>query len=264
MIESIVPLAIFGTLLLLMLVFFIFLLILLFKQRMKEKDFQLIEEKHLHENELLRTRVELHEQALDWISREVHDNVGQVLSVTRFQLKANIDNKSREELANTASQSAQRIGACIHDLRNMTHTLNGEMVQQIGLNAAIERELGFIRSLFKLECNFDPDYEYHLSGEQELLLFRICQECLNNVVRHSGATCVRIAITQNEGIFQLTIEDNGKGMDTSTKKFVKGMGLSSIRQRVRILGGTVDINSAEGKGCKISITLKLTGNEPTY
>lgn len=264
MIESIIPLAIFGTLLLLMLVFFIFLLILLFKQRMKEKDFQLIEEKHLHENELLRTRVELQEQALDWISREVHDNVGQVLSVTRFQLKANADNKSREELAATAAQSAERIGACIHDLRNMTHTLNGEMIQQIGLNAAIVRELGFVRSLFKLECEFAPDYEYHLSGEQELLLFRITQECLNNVIRHSGATSVRIAITQKDGIFLLTIEDNGKGMDISSGKIVKGMGLSSIRQRARILGGTMDINSIEGKGCKISITIKLTGNETTY
>lgn len=261
MTDAIVPLAIFGTLFLLALLFFIVLLILLFRQRMKKMDFQLMEEKHLHENELLRTRIELQEQALDWISREVHDNVGQVLSVTRFQLKASVDNKSREELAATASQSAERIGACIHDLRNMTHTLNGEMIQQIGLNAAIDRELSFIRSLFKLECGFAPEYECHLSGDQELLLFRITQECLNNVIRHAAASRVRIAITQTNERLRLTIEDNGRGMDSSPELNTKGMGLSSIRQRAEILGGNLDIDSAPGQGCKIIVTLKIAKDE---
>src|SRR5690625_1666766 len=213
--NYLVALIIYGTILFLTLIGIIVLFIVIHKQRTRK-----------YQEALLHTRIEVQEQALDWVSREIHDNIGQILSLVRIQLHHHPAGRTREELTAQMTESAELIEHCIKDLRNMSHTLNGKMIEQMDLSDAIERELTYVRSLYKLDCNFTADDEPCLTGEQKLLLFRITQECLNNIVRHANATAVSIRLQKTRQGITLNIKDDGRGMDVAQAIQKGGMGLS--------------------------------------
>lgn len=247
--NYLVALIIYGTILILTLIGIIVLFIVIHKQRT-----------HKYKEALLHTRIEVQEQALDWVSREIHDNIGQVLAIIRMQLKPELYGQNVQAMARQMDEAAEHIGQCISNLRNMSHTLNSGMVEKMGLEASIEKELSYFRSLYKLECTFSCNGEPKLTGEQSLLLFRITQECLNNIVRHAKATRVQINFEQSGDTISLCIQDNGHGMNTDKPPESKGMGLANIRQRVSMLNGNMSIQSAPGKGTKILITIKSNNN----
>jgi len=247
--NYLLALFIYGTILILTLIGIIVLFIVIHKQRTQK-----------YKEALLHTRIEVQEQALDWVSREIHDNIGQVLAIIRMQLKSGLYDQNVQAMANQMNEASEHIGQCIHDLRNMSHTLNSGMVEKMGLKASIEKELSYFRSLHKLECNFICDTEPELTGEQSLLLFRITQECLNNIVRHAKAKSVEISFNHSGDSISLCIQDDGRGMNTNKSQESKGMGLANIRQRVSMLGGNMFIDSAPGKGTKIRITIKSNNN----
>ncbi|TAM97114.1 MAG: hypothetical protein EPN39_11990 [Chitinophagaceae bacterium] len=250
--KYLIALIIYGTLLLLTLVGIIIIFMVLHKRRTRR-----------YQEELLRTRVEVQEQALDWVSREIHDNIGQVLSIIRMQLNYEAPGKTKQELVDEMIQASGLIEQCINDLRNMSHTLNGEMIEKRGLTAAIKQELSYVHSLYKLECDFIESGEVVLDSEGCLLLFRIIQECLNNIVRHAEATAISVTLTGGDHGLELSIEDNGKGMDMGKLAESKGMGLVNIRERTHLLGGKLHILSGKEKGSKITVTLKLSQDEKT-
>lgn len=242
--NYLVALIIYGIILMLTLIGIIVVFIVIHKQRTQK-----------YKEALLHTRIEVQEQALDWVSREIHDNIGQILSLVRMQLHHHPPSKTKEDLTAQMNESAELIEQCIKDLRNMSHTLNGKMIEQMDLSEAIERELTYVHSLYKVECDFTADDEPQLTGEQKLLLFRITQECLNNIVRHARATAVLIRLQETGQSITLIIEDNGKGMDVCKAIQKSGMGLSNIKERTKLLNGSLDIKSSAGKGCKITITI---------
>jgi signal transduction histidine kinase len=95
-----------------------------------------------------------------------------------------------------------------------------------------------------------------LPDNQKLMLFRIIQEQLNNIVKHAGATLVKIVLKNNKPPLTLEIVDNGKGFDV--KKIRRGLGLTNIRNRVELFGGKMDIVTSEGKGCTVKITVPVS------
>lgn len=247
--NYLVALIIYGTILILTLIGIIVLFVVIHKQRT-----------HKYKEALLHTRIEVQEQALDWVSREIHDNIGQVLAIIRMQLKPELYTQNVQAMAKQMNEASEHIGQCIYDLRNMSHTLNSGMIEKMGLKASIEKELSYFRSLHKLECAFTCKREPELNGEQSLLLFRITQECLNNIVRHAKATRVLINFEQSEDTISLCIQDDGHGMNTDKPPESKGMGLANIRQRVSILNGNMSIVSTPDQGTNIRITIKSNNN----
>src|SRR5687767_7853237 len=148
-------------------------------------------EKHQLEQELLRTQLEIQEQTLQTISQEIHDNIGQALSLVKLNLNT-IDIGNESELLGKISDSLTLVSKAIQDLRDISKSLNTDNIVSIGLIRAIEYELEMIRKagfLIKKEVRgtirkMDP--------QKELILFRIIQETLNNIIKHADAKSITI------------------------------------------------------------------------
>lgn len=252
--KETVELIVTATLIFLLAPAFVLIYVNLYNQRKKK----LVEEKALLESkfqqELLKTQVEMQEQTLNHISREIHDNVTQVLSFVKLNLA--IPAKATPEQAEQKiSESRNLVAQVINDLRDLSKSLSYEHIMQLGLVQTMEIEAGRINKsgIINVKLAIGGDAR-NLGEERELVLFRIFQEALNNALKHSGAKQLKISLDYFDHLFNLTIQDNGVGFpaDTLSKS---GSGLRNIVNRAALIGADAVIDSAPGKGCCIKITI---------
>jgi signal transduction histidine kinase len=217
---------------------------LLFENEKIKKDF---------EETLLNTRLEIQEQTLNHISREIHDNIGQVLSLVRLQLNTLSIQPNEEEITNTD----ELLGKAITDLRTLSHSLNSNSIKEKGLIEAIKDTLSQFEKTQKFKTFFHSDEEvFKINDDNGIILFRIIQELLNNIVKHANATEISIKMVTNKGVREISVMDNGRGFDTSlvTKKD-GGIGLKNIIERSKIIGAKLSLISQPGTGTTALITL---------
>lgn len=187
------------------------------------------------------------------ISKELHDNVNQVLTTTKLYLDLAIANPElKDELI---AKSSKNIINAITEIRKLSQSLMIPSLEDLGLMDSIEDLVESINATKKIHAVFVHEKidESVLNENQKLTLFRITQEALNNIVRHANATRTTIELTNNKNRVQLTIKDNGKGFDSFSSK--KGAGLNNIRNRVYLLSGQLTINTRPGKGCTLVVEL---------
>jgi len=210
----------------------------------KEKDMRF-------EKELATSQVEIKEQTLNYIGQELHDDVGQKLSVVRLrqnQLISKLKNAEKEEL----NELSELLGECIQDIRNLSKTLITEQIIHFGLTESIEREVKRIRKLKLLKIDFiTQKQDIDISPKHGLILFRIIQESINNILKHSRAKNVSISLEDNLEILRINISDNGKGFDTS--KIQDGSGLKNMELRAKLIHAEFSIRSELTKGTQTSI-----------
>jgi len=232
----------------------ILLYIYIYNQRKKK----LIEEKeHLKsafKQELLKTQIEVQEQTLTNISREIHDNITQVLSFVKLNLGM-IDNGDAV-IQNKINESRELVAQTINDLRNLSKSLSFEHIENFGLVKTIELEAERINNsgLINTVISVDGDI-YPLGPERELVLFRIFQEALNNTLKYSGAKHLKIALQYSEVLFILTVVDDGAGFSPRLLRGNLGAGLKNMKNRASLVGATANIDSSPGEGCRITVTL---------
>ncbi len=197
------------------------------------------------------------------IARELHDSTSQTLSAIALNLallqKRGIahDAKSRrtlQESVSLANQAAQEV-------RNLSHLLHPPDIDAMGLEPALRWYIARFaeRSGIEVEMEAPPSLK-RLSSEAELALFRVAQEALSNVHRHSGSSTAAVRISQAPGLIRLTIEDHGHGMALDAvdagRISVPGVGVSGMRERLRQLGGSIDIVSGV-TGTRVEAVLPL-------
>ncbi len=210
-----------------------------------------------YKSEVLRSRLEVQEQALHYISSEIEENIGQVLSGAQMKLLALSGRFANKEEAEPFAEVASRMEKSIKDLRNLSHLPDNAVIEKVGLIDALEKELTFVASVYKLECTFTYSNQIpNLSGEQDLLLFRIVQEAITNIYKHAAASKVTIHIGYAAGILTLNIADNGKGLDLDHYRD-KGFGLQHIQDRIKLLKGNLKINTKPGEGTTLLLTCNL-------
>jgi signal transduction histidine kinase len=233
---------------------FILIYILVYNQRKKRH----IEEKQnlqsTFRQELLKTQVEVQEQTLRNISREIHDNISQVLSFIKLNL-AMID-QGDEHTKAKINESRELVAQVINDLRNLSKSLSFEHIAELGLVKTIEMETDRINNsgLLKTSLVIEGD-SYSLGEQRELVLFRIFQETLNNTLKHAHAKHLKISLQYSELIFNLTIEDDGIGFSFSELDNNHGSGLKNMQSRAALIGAVANFNSWPGKGCSIKVYL---------
>jgi signal transduction histidine kinase len=233
---------------------FVLIYVNLYNQRKKRH----IEEKALLESrfqqELLKTQVEMQEQTLNHISREIHDNVTQVLSFVKLSLAIPAKD-TREQVEIKISESRNLVAQVINDLRDLSKSLSYEHIIQLGLVQTMEIEAGRINKsgIIKIDLAIGGDAR-NLGEQRELVLFRIFQEALNNALKHSGAKQLKINLDYFDHLFNLTIQDNGVGFPAE-KLNNSGSGLRNIVNRAALIGADAVIDSSPGKGCFIKITI---------
>lgn len=210
------------------------------------------------ENELLRTQMEVQEQTLQNIAAELHDNIGQMLSLTTVTLTSiNVNNVNDTAKVLEKIQGAQQLASrSVKELRQLSRLLYGKELISQGLKTAIGVELEWLGKTgiynFNFECDsYQPDTK---QTDNEIILFRLFQEIINNVVKHAKATTISVELKQTDQDTLLTIKDNGQGFIIDEKmKESGGMGLHSIQRRAAILGGSAAFTSIPGKGTEVSI-----------
>ncbi len=201
------------------------------------------------------------EQERKRIAVGLHDSLGQQLLIIKnwamIVLKlTGADHPSREgvnEISTTASQAIEEVREIIYDLRPY-------QLDKAGLASTIQFMVEKAAAASDIKFDIDiGEIDNLLPYDSEILLYRVVQECVNNILKHSQATAVRVVINRDERLLNLMIEDNGRGFSSEIAAcgdFRRGgLGLSGMSERVRILGGKLTIQSAPGNGTKISITL---------
>ncbi len=215
--------------------------------------------KNIYEKNLLQTQLEIQEQTFLNISREIHDNIGLSLTLAKLQLNT-IDPFNPDKIGESVGSSVELIGKAIYDLSDISKSLNSETIKTQGLYNTLKVETERISYSGKIAIQFTTEGEaVFLDAQKELVLYRIAQEALNNILKHAGATCVWIKLRYSATEITMSVKDNGKGFETdlSEKQPVRKptAGLANMRVRAGSMNGSCKIESSPGNGTTVSIMI---------
>jgi signal transduction histidine kinase len=204
--------------------------------------------------ELSRHLVRAQEEERKRISRELHDSTGQGLMVLRLYLGMLASENPNSESQLQAQEALRLLDHTIEDLRRIIGRLSPRVLEELGLLAAIRKE---VRDLIKntaIKAQVDLPQQLPLDREIEVALYRALQEALHNIVKHARARSFKVQLQCSEGCVNLGIEDDGIGF-SGRRQARSAFGLLGMRERVAALGGTVRIRSRKGEGVSILVTL---------
>jgi len=250
--QSILIFVLTSTLLILVLVGFITVIIYRYRQKQNTYYKDLEELKITHENALLQSQLEIQEQTFQNISREIHDNIGQKLTLAKLYLNT-LNFKDADTSLQKTNDSIELIGEAINDLSDVSRSMSSEVVLNNGLIRALEFETKHLQKsgLYNINLNVTGETIF-LEANKELVLFRIIQEALNNIVKHASATIIDIQLHYELEKLTLVITDNGKGFAQKQTKD-SGTGLTNMRKRANTLNGKWKIISSPGIGTRIKV-----------
>ena len=234
---------------------FVLLIVFVFLRRQRKNKREKEEMKNRFAQTLLQTQLEIQEQAFTYISQEIHDNIGQILSLARLNLntfhKANTDEAK-------LTQTDELLGKAIKDLREISHNLQNNRIYDIGIVESIRQLLISLEKTGHYKTSFQTSDDFHiLDTNMDIILFRMIQEIVNNIIKHASATEIHVDITSDPNHTVFYIRDNGVGFDTNAlNKLRPGIGLQNIINRAKLIGATVDVKSQLGAGTSITLTIK--------
>ncbi len=252
-----------GVLIFVSLALFIVFFTFLFNSRKNKliRDKRIMQTKF--EQELLQTQLEIQEQTLKTISQEIHDNVGQVLSLAKLNLNT-LQFSEGEDRQVKIDNSISLVGKAINDLRDLSRSMNGDKIADLGLHEAIENELKIIQNTGQFATRVTVSGKpYKLQPQSEMVIFRIVQECLNNILKHSKAKNISADIVYQPGNYKLNIRDDGAGFDKKALTASRtGIGLKNMESRAALIGATFRIDSSMENGTDVTVELEPTFPSP--
>jgi two-component system NarL family sensor kinase len=234
-----------------------FIIIILFFIQKKQKGFihDLIAVKANYEKELYKTQLEIQEQTVQEISREIHDNVGQILSLAKLGL-GTLDLDRKEEAKDSIVEISDILEKALDDLRHMSRIMNAENLVRGGLKKSIEMQVGYIQRGGRFNIQFNNNGKNVSLGEtKEIILFRIVQEAVNNIIRHSKATDICISLCYSKDFVKLQVQDNGKGFSLNEKFSGPGHlnGIYNMQYRAKLINAEFQMDSQIGNGTCITV-----------
>lgn len=258
-IEGLVIFILVSTLLIILLIGFVTFIIYRYQQKQIAYNKNLQELKSIHENEILQAQVEIQEQTFENISREIHDNIGQKLTLAKLHLNTlRLDNNENASLR--ILETVTMISEAINDLSDLSRSMSSEIILQNGLIKALEFEVAQLNktSLYKIDLfvNGDPVF---LDSQKELVLFRIVQEALNNIMKHAAAQKIEITMNYLKNHVEMLIKDDGRGF-VNDSSMLKGTGIANMNRRAGMLNGHCNVTSIPGDGTQIKIEIPIHEN----
>ena len=221
----------------------------------RNKRLQAIQEKEKMQaafnQQLLQAQLEMQEQTFNAISTEIHDNVGQILSLAKVQL--NIIDQSETLDRSLLADAKESVSKAMSDLRDIAKSLNSERIKLSSLSEIVQYELQRVNRLGLMTTSLEIIGETrNLYEQKKLIVFRIIQESLQNIIKHSKAKNIDVCFNYEKDILKIKIADNGTGFDKTLLE-KDSLGLQNIVSRAALIGGKADINSIPGKGTVITI-----------
>ncbi|CAF3320606.1 unnamed protein product [Rotaria sp. Silwood2] len=223
------------------------------KQNAYFKDIEAL--KISHENALLQSQLEIQEQTFQNISREIHDNIGQKLTLAKLHLNT-LNYEENDTTILQVTDSVNMISEAITDLSDISRSMSSEIILNNGLIKALEFEAVQLEKsgLYAIHVHTEG-YTVFLNSSIELVLFRIAQEALNNIIKHAEATKINIHLNYTSDLFTMEITDNGRGFNKEVS--LPGTGLQNIKKRAATLNGIIKVNSVQDTGTQIKIEIPL-------
>ena len=210
--------------------------------------------------ELTRHLVEVREEERTAIARDLHDDLGQKLTALNMDiswLKTRIGVQSRN-VENKLEQMVQMMNNTIESVQKISLGLRPSILDDLGLIPAIEWQLTDFHKSSGISCNYScSPKDISIDAKVSLMVFRIVQEALTNIARHSGATKASIKISLAKGIIEILVKDNGSGINQNKIDSNKSFGLIGMRERVNIVNGEISISSNEDEGTRVYVRIPV-------
>jgi signal transduction histidine kinase len=237
---------------------------LLFYKNFKTKNRLLLQSEKLHQQQLSELETERKLEAAEFVmkgqeeersrlAKDLHDGVGGLLSGVKLSMsnmKGNVF--LSEENAHSFNNVISQLDQSIAELRRVSHNMMPEALVKYGLKEALENYCENLNLSGKIKVQLQIyNMEKRMEQNTEIVIYRIVQELLNNVIKHADAKSVLIQLSREKDRFNLTVEDDGKGFNIS--EHTPGAGLANIKARAEYLNGSVDIISAKGEGTSVNI-----------
>lgn len=235
-----------GTFLAALMGTFIIAMVVLHRQRQIQNRQRIDNLKAEYERTLLNIENEIQQETLTHVGRELHDNIGQLLSLAKLNLNSSKPEKQTE--------GKEYINQIIQEVRSLSKTLNLDWVETLSLDDFIRQQLLRIEATGFCETSFVSDHSFdQLAKDQKIVLVRVIQEALNNAIKHASPSALEIKISRSDINRWIEIQDNGAGFDVNQKS--SGSGMTNLKKRMETIGGTFDIQSSLGKGTRIKLSL---------
>jgi signal transduction histidine kinase len=257
--EMIWQAVVFGTILLLALGAVLISFIFLYQRKKHRHQQEMIYIEERFTREMLYSKNEIQEQTLQHIASEIHDNFNPTLSVINLNLASvlpQVGGLAKETITDTKLIVKQLMA----EMKALSISLNTDHVSRIGFPRALEQYADRLHKtgFYTISLHSSGD-QYRLSPNKEIILLRMCQEVMNNVVKHAHANAITIQLVYSPGLFKVMISDNGKGFDhdavLTNSKNLDSTGLRNLRMRAIAIDATMDITSKMEKGTTVTILI---------
>jgi two-component system NarL family sensor kinase len=235
-----------GFFLMLFMVSFIIIMVIYHRQRQIQNQQKVESMKAAYENTILNVEKEIREDILSHVGRELHDNVGQLLSLAKLNLSSSKTEKVHE--------GKVLINEIIREVRALSKSLNLDWVDSITLEEFIKNELKKLESAEFCKVTFaNNGVPLQLNKEKKLVLIRIIQECLNNAIKHANPSIIEITVNAAPALSEIYIKDDGKGFEVNNNS--QGSGMYNLKNRMATIGGEILIQSKIGAGTELKLVL---------
>ena len=229
-----------------LLVLFVVVFFMAFQRRKNKLLVERFEIQQRFAKELANAQIEIQEQTLKNIAWELHDNVGQLLSVASIQLNM-LTQTTPETYHNQIQETKNVISETVSEIRSLSKVLNNDVILKNGLFTSLKVELERFNKLNFLEATFEVSGDLvPIKSSNEIIIFRILQEFLSNVIKHAKATKLSVLLDYKENALEIIATDNGVGFDTSMK--THSSGVETMNSRAALLNAELSITSNLGEG----------------
>lgn len=222
------------------------ILFLVFNKRKNKLLREQAEVKRQFEKELAESQVEIREETLRNISWELHDNIGQLITLAKVYLQ-NSENDSEK-----INESVEIIGNALNEVRALSRSINPESIRKMGLIESVNNEMSRFKRMKFMKIDFQVKGDVlDIPNNQEIIIFRILQEFFSNTLKHSRATEMNLEFLYGSDSLYIKCRDNGIGFDQ--KGFYNGIGLKNMKNRAKLVDAKLKIDSQLGKGTELTI-----------
>ena len=241
-----------SLLILLMLVVIVFVLFSVFMKRKNALINERAEAEKRFEQEIAETQIEIREETLRNISWELHDNIGQLLTLAKIKAQ-NMHSASEEEI----NEIADTIGTGLNELRALSKSINPEALNNLTLEQALQLEIARFKRLRFLDASMRVEGEpIKINAKAEIVIFRIMQEFFTNTMKHSRADNLKIKLYFSPGQLKIVAKDDGIGFQES-QSTLNGIGLLNMKRRAQLINAEVAIHSTPGSGTRLNLNYKI-------
>ncbi len=240
-----------------MVALFVINYVIYFKRKKETMTEEHLKIKEAFQTQLLQSRIEVQEQTFQQIGKELHDNVGQLLSTSRMLI--GLTEREMQNPPDTLLTANATLGQAIHEIRSLAKSLDKEWLERFSFAENIQTLIERINAGSKVDVEYLQSVELPLRSDEQIILFRIVQEAIQNAIKHASPAHMRIAVTEDGKHYFITVSDDGRGFDAAS--VTQSMGISNMQHRTQLLSGSILFNSIPGRGTTVSIRLPVKSNE---